>query len=147
MVRGTRAGHQSRAYGENVAYDYRTCAKVVNAWIHSPGHKASTLNYFFEEVGVGVSGTSHHWTQNFATAGRDRATGMVPAPRRSPLHPAAFVPPPPSDTGFTGRSRLGGGTGAAAVRPSQPQPQRGYGPACVPRPRAAARRTAVCTRG
>ncbi|MFF5447648.1 CAP domain-containing protein [Streptomyces sp. NPDC012888] len=64
----TRAGYQWRTYGENVAYGYNTPAKVMNAWMHSPGHRANILNCSFKEIGVGLSGTSHYWTQNFATA-------------------------------------------------------------------------------
>ncbi|WP_030200322.1 CAP domain-containing protein [Streptomyces sp. NRRL S-87] len=64
----TRVGYRWRAYGENVAYGYSTPAKVMNAWMHSPGHKANILNCSFKEIGVGVSGASHYWTQDFATA-------------------------------------------------------------------------------
>ncbi|GAA3117895.1 CAP domain-containing protein [Streptomyces echinatus] len=64
----TRAGYRWRGYGENVAYGYGTPAKVMNGWMHSPGHKANILNCSFKEIGVGVSGTSHYWTQDFATA-------------------------------------------------------------------------------
>ncbi|MEV7416665.1 CAP domain-containing protein [Streptomyces sp. NPDC089919] len=63
----TRAGYRWRAYGENVAYGYSTPTKVMNAWMHSPGHKANILNCSFKEIGVGVSGSNHYWTQDFAT--------------------------------------------------------------------------------
>jgi uncharacterized protein YkwD len=63
----------SRGYtiGENIAWgswDYATPASIVNAWMHSPGHRANILNGRFHEIGLGVargapvSGQSHGGT-------------------------------------------------------------------------------------
>ena len=44
--------------GENIAWgswDYATPANIVNAWMHSPGHRANILNGRFHEIGLGVA--------------------------------------------------------------------------------------------
>ena len=39
---------------ENIAYGYPTAAKVVAAWMASPGHRANILNCKAKAAGVGV---------------------------------------------------------------------------------------------
>lgn len=53
--------------GENIAYGYPTAAKVVKAWMSSPGHRANILNKGYTGIGVGVykKGSTLYWTQIF----------------------------------------------------------------------------------
>ena len=54
-----------RTAGENIARGYRTAAQVVNAWMHSSGHRANILNASFTRIGVGYVADGYHWTQMF----------------------------------------------------------------------------------
>jgi uncharacterized protein YkwD len=48
----------SASAGENIAYGYRdesTPASIVQAWMHSPGHRADILRPAFTEIGIGVA--------------------------------------------------------------------------------------------
>ena len=64
--------------GENIAWgsgSLATPAKIVRAWMASPGHKANILRRSFRELGVGValgvpSGSSSGATYNTAFGGR-----------------------------------------------------------------------------
>jgi uncharacterized protein YkwD len=45
------------ALGENLAWGpggAATPAQIVNAWMHSPGHRANILNPHYREIGIGV---------------------------------------------------------------------------------------------
>jgi uncharacterized protein YkwD len=45
-------------YGENLAWGFQrlgTPKSMVDAWMHSPGHRANILNGDFREIGVGFS--------------------------------------------------------------------------------------------
>lgn len=49
---------RSWALGENIAWGSggaATPAQIVNAWMHSAGHRANILNRRFREIGVGVA--------------------------------------------------------------------------------------------
>ncbi|MDX2646159.1 CAP domain-containing protein [Streptomyces sp. PA03-1a] len=63
------AGYQWSALGENIAVGQRTAAAVMDAWMHSEGHRANILNCTFEQIGVGVNTSSNGpwWTQDFGT--------------------------------------------------------------------------------
>lgn len=66
----TDNGYDNYNYlGENIAKHSRDPAKVVEAWMNSPGHRANILNPNFREIGVGyASGGSpwdNYWVQNF----------------------------------------------------------------------------------
>ncbi|MEH0974595.1 CAP domain-containing protein [Micromonospora sp. CPCC 205546] len=62
-----RVGYSWRTYGENVAWNQKTPAAVMDAWMNSPGHRANILNCAFTEIGVGVaSSNGPYWTQVFA---------------------------------------------------------------------------------
>jgi uncharacterized protein YkwD len=57
-----RASGYSRGFsasaGENIAYgvgDKGTPASVVQAWMHSPGHRADILRPAFTEIGIGIA--------------------------------------------------------------------------------------------
>lgn len=59
--------HYSSA-GENIAYNQQTPEEVMNAWLHSSGHRANILNASFTDLGVGYYKTSSgttYWTQLF----------------------------------------------------------------------------------
>ena len=58
LAHGYAAGRQVWALGENLAWgtgDLGTPAAVVDAWMHSPGHRANILHAGFRESGVGVA--------------------------------------------------------------------------------------------
>ncbi|MEV4709965.1 CAP domain-containing protein [Micromonospora sp. NPDC049374] len=62
-----RVDYAWRTYGENVAWNQRTPAAVMDAWMNSDGHRANILNCAFTEIGVGVaSSNGPYWTQVFA---------------------------------------------------------------------------------
>ncbi|GIJ20096.1 hypothetical protein Vlu01_07200 [Micromonospora lutea] len=62
-----RVNYSWRTYGENVAWNQRTPAAVMDAWMNSPGHRQNILNCAFTEIGVGVaSSNGPYWTQVFA---------------------------------------------------------------------------------
>ncbi|MFG2008304.1 CAP domain-containing protein [Micromonospora sp. NPDC048868] len=62
-----RVGYSWRTYGENVAWNQKTPAAVMDAWMNSSGHRANILNCAFTEIGVGVaSSNGPYWTQVFA---------------------------------------------------------------------------------
>jgi uncharacterized protein YkwD len=41
--------------GENVAFGQRSAAKVLDSWMHSPGHRTNILNSNFTEMGAGYA--------------------------------------------------------------------------------------------
>jgi uncharacterized protein YkwD len=64
------AGYAGNLMGENIAAGQPTPAAVMDAWMHSPGHRANILNCQFTEIGVGVSSRAGspyriYWTQDF----------------------------------------------------------------------------------
>jgi uncharacterized protein YkwD len=48
-----------RAYAENVAYNQRGPAEVVNSWMQSSGHRANILNSSLTEMGAGYARDSN----------------------------------------------------------------------------------------
>ncbi|MEU9128471.1 sigma-70 family RNA polymerase sigma factor [Kitasatospora sp. NPDC048540] len=60
-------GYKWNTWGENIARGQRDAAAVMDAWMHSEGHRANILNCAFTELGVGVhTGTGGPWwTQDF----------------------------------------------------------------------------------
>jgi uncharacterized protein YkwD len=69
--RMTKAGYKYTSAGENIAAGQPTPADVMDAWMHSDGHKANILNCGYTEIGVGYAtgvGRYHsYWTQDFGT--------------------------------------------------------------------------------
>ncbi|MFE0512265.1 sigma-70 family RNA polymerase sigma factor [Streptomyces sp. NPDC058964] len=65
----TAAGYRWSTYGENIAQGQQTPESVMDAWMHSPGHRANILNCAFKELGVGGHNRSGGpgWTQDFGT--------------------------------------------------------------------------------
>ena len=59
-IKRTNYLRHTRAWslGENLAWGSggaATPAQIVNAWMHSPGHRANILNGRFREIGIGVA--------------------------------------------------------------------------------------------
>jgi uncharacterized protein YkwD len=59
-VKRTNYLKHTRAWslGENIAWGTRgaaTPAQIVNAWMHSAGHRANILNGSFREIGIGIA--------------------------------------------------------------------------------------------
>jgi uncharacterized protein YkwD len=59
-IKGTRYLARARAWtiGENLAWgagDRATPRAIVDAWMHSPGHRANILNPAFREIGIGIA--------------------------------------------------------------------------------------------
>ena len=63
----TEAGVSYTRSGANIAYGQSTPQQVVQAWMHSSGHRANILNESFTTIGVGytVSGGTAYWAQLF----------------------------------------------------------------------------------
>ena len=58
FVWAQRRGYDYSIIGENLATGYPTATRVVDGWMHSPGHRANILGRDFDEVGVAVAGGS-----------------------------------------------------------------------------------------
>lgn len=51
-------GARSWSLGENIAWGSGTLGtprEIVDAWMHSPGHRANILNRSFREIGIGIA--------------------------------------------------------------------------------------------
>ncbi|WP_439632281.1 CAP domain-containing protein [Gemmata sp.] len=62
------AGYTYAAVGENVAWNQKDPAQVLEAWMNSEGHRANILNKEFEEIGVAVARNAkgeRYWVQVF----------------------------------------------------------------------------------
>jgi uncharacterized protein YkwD len=55
FVWAQRRGYAYSVIGENLAAGYPTATRVVDGWMHSPGHRANILGRDFDEVGVAVA--------------------------------------------------------------------------------------------
>ena len=85
--------------GENIAWgsgELGTPAKIVDAWMHSAGHRANILNGTFTQIGLGiaagapqagVSGAAATYVTDFGAGGR-----IVPAATPAAKRPAAKKP-------------------------------------------------------
>jgi uncharacterized protein YkwD len=85
--------------GENIAWgsgDLGTPAKIVDAWMHSPGHRANILSKAFTQIGLGiaagapqggVSGAAATYVTDFGAGGQ-----IVPAAAPASTRPAAKKP-------------------------------------------------------
>lgn len=57
-----------RTAGENIAWNQKDEAEVVDAWMHSRPHKANILNKNFSKIGFGMARNSRgqpYWCTNF----------------------------------------------------------------------------------
>jgi uncharacterized protein YkwD len=50
-----KRGYIYRGIGENLAVGYPSASRVVDGWMHSPGHRANVLGSRFDEVGVAIA--------------------------------------------------------------------------------------------
>lgn len=55
----TESGYQYQAAGENLAYGFNSADAVLNAWMHSPDHRANVLSNAYTQVGFGVAQSSN----------------------------------------------------------------------------------------
>ena len=67
-------GYQFRSLGENIAAGQPSVRRVMNGWVHSPGHYANIISERFTHLGVGHAdskGTrySEYWVQDFGSGG------------------------------------------------------------------------------
>lgn len=53
-----KRGYTYRAIGENLAVGYPTAGRVVDGWMHSPGHRENILHTAFDEVGIAIANGS-----------------------------------------------------------------------------------------
>jgi uncharacterized protein YkwD len=71
-------GAKSWRLGENIAWgtgSLATPAEIMEAWMHSPGHRANILNKGFREIGIGIArGTPHRQYDDGATYATDFGT-------------------------------------------------------------------------
>ncbi|GIF05227.1 CAP domain-containing protein [Actinoplanes siamensis] len=67
VARVKAAGYRSPS-AENIAWGYRSAAEVMNAWMHSAGHRSNILNCQSTTVGVGAVHAANgapYYTQDF----------------------------------------------------------------------------------
>ena len=75
-------GYKYVTAGENIAKGQRTPAEVMDAWMHSTGHKANILNKDYTDIGVAYSKSGPTWTQDFGTPIQGYATVTPPGGAR-----------------------------------------------------------------
>ncbi len=97
-------GFTEQKRGENLAYGQKTPAKVVAAWMKSPGHRKNILNERFTNVAIGLfehKGTLY-WGQLFFDNGSVEE-GTISASGYGPggmlIYPEGLPPPEASDEG------------------------------------------------
>ena len=66
----SEAGIRYTYAGENIAYGQRSPQEVMDAWMHSEGHRANILNARVTHIGVGVTVRNgvYYWSQFFAAS-------------------------------------------------------------------------------
>ncbi|KXN70258.1 SCP-domain-containing protein [Conidiobolus coronatus NRRL 28638] len=60
------ADYPSRYVAENVAWNQRSVAEVVQAWVNSPGHYANMINPSYTEFGAAC--VNWYWTFDFGSS-------------------------------------------------------------------------------
>jgi uncharacterized protein YkwD len=61
------AGFDGNRIGENVGAGFSNADSVVDAWMHSPAHRANILDCRFNYLGVGYALSGGYWVQNFGS--------------------------------------------------------------------------------
>lgn len=61
--RAREAGYDASPRGENIASGQRTPEQVMDAWMHSDGHRMNILSTGSNEIGVGLA--ENDWVQVF----------------------------------------------------------------------------------
>jgi uncharacterized protein YkwD len=87
------------AWGENIAFGQSTPEDVMNAWMHSSGHRANILNANYRDIGVGLAaknGGPLEWVQDF---GKNQASGATTTPSSCATRPAFSVRTTPAGSG------------------------------------------------
>lgn len=68
--RAAAAGYPYSFLGENIAWNQRDCAQVVECWMRSSGHRANILSRNYTEIGIAVAVNERgerYWTQIFGS--------------------------------------------------------------------------------
>jgi uncharacterized protein YkwD len=68
--RAAAAGYPYSYLGENIAWNQRDPAEVVECWMRSAGHRANILSRTYTEIGLGVAVNERgerFWTQVFGS--------------------------------------------------------------------------------
>lgn len=60
----TQSGYLWHSIAENVAAGQASATEVVQAWIHSPGHRANLLKSDIKDAGIGFN--NRYWTLDLA---------------------------------------------------------------------------------
>lgn len=92
------AGAANYEIGENIAWgsgSYATARSIMDAWLHSSGHRQNILGADYKDVGIGYLGGQTFegysgaalWAQEFGT--RWRASASQASPDGAPAKPAA----------------------------------------------------------
>jgi len=55
------------AAGVNIAKGYPTATTVMDAWMHSEGHRENILSSTYTQIGIGYNNVGNYWTQFFLT--------------------------------------------------------------------------------
>jgi len=63
----TNAGYNYEAAGENLAYGFGSSAQIVDAWMHSPEHRANLLDSHYQDVGFGIASSPNYQGHGPAT--------------------------------------------------------------------------------
>lgn len=86
LARALTAGYPSRRVGENIATGHFSVEEVVDAWMHSSGHRRNILDGAFTQIGVGLAVGRFEdryrllWVQEFGTP--SIPAGSVAGPSR-----------------------------------------------------------------
>lgn len=83
-------GYSYSIAGENLAYGALTSESAVQAWMHSPGHRANILKPEFREVGFGYANASNYQGSGPQTV----IVAMYTAPYSAPATTAPVKPKP-----------------------------------------------------
>jgi uncharacterized protein YkwD len=60
-------GYDGGRIGENNGAGFGDAGAIMNAWMHSPAHKANILDCRFRNIGVGYDMDGGYWVQNFGS--------------------------------------------------------------------------------
>lgn len=97
----TESGITYTTAGENIAYGQRSPEEVMDAWMHSSGHRANILGNNYEYIGIGVTyrNGTYYWSQFFAAS--NDLTGEVPTAKPTTTTTAASTKPAAQTTATT----------------------------------------------
>jgi uncharacterized protein YkwD len=61
------AGYEGGRIGENIGEGFGDPSSIMDAWMHSPAHRANILDCRFRNIGVGYDLDGGYWVQNFGS--------------------------------------------------------------------------------